>query len=59
MMFYKWVQCFIVAPIVCVGSVFSPRVFPILCFLLAWKHLDGEERVVCFTLIVFLMYYEC
>ena len=51
---------FIVAPIVCGG----------LCLVLVllfsnWRpfkfcyHLGGEERVGCFTLIVFLMYCDC
>ena len=51
---------FIVAPIVCGCSVFG------LCFVIQYfmsfqccNHLDGEERAGCFTLIVFLMSWDC
>ena len=48
---------FIIAPIVCRGSVFVP------CFGVQYlcPHLDGEERAGCFTSVVFLMscYCEC
>ena len=65
-----WFCCslFIVAPIVCGGlcvlfvggSVFVPC-FLIKDFVFAWlcNHLDEEERVGCFTLIVSSMSCDC
>ena len=47
---------FIVAPIVCGSSVFG------LCFVMSFylcNHLDGEKRVGCFILIVFLLSCDC
>ena len=45
---------FIVAPIICVGSVFRP------CFVMQFcYHLAEEERDGCFTLFVYLMSCDC
>ena len=48
---------FIVAPIVCGGSVFS-HLFVLSTYMSFYFciHRDGEERAGCFTLIVFVMF---
>ena len=40
----------------CVSSMFCCT---LLCVLLVYNHFDGEERIGCFTMFVFLVSCDC